>query len=58
MPGSGRRPAGGPHPGQQQGDQDADGAQEQAAADQRAHPGAVEHAAGQHADGRERSRTL
>jgi hypothetical protein len=44
--------------GQQQGDQDAEGAQEQACADQRARPSTVEQAAGQHADrqgaGRER----
>jgi hypothetical protein len=37
--------------GQQQGDQDTQCAQEQAAADQRAYSGAVEQAAGQHADG-------
>jgi len=37
--------------GQQQGEKDAEGAQEQAAADQRAYPGALEQAAGQHADG-------
>jgi hypothetical protein len=45
--------------GQQQRDQNAEGAQEKTAADQRAHPGAVEQAAGQHAHGqgadRERS---